>query len=688
MAFAEEQVSSTSFLEYAFLKYVLSPATHPNVIPLVHPQYEVNVGDYSYHVDYLLAGQRLQVAIELDGYTFHSSRAAFSYDRLRQNDLQAKGYAILRFSYDNIRTQTARCIEQLQTVIRQDPLLERYIQSNFVVPVPQMDPNPLYALQPSPYQSSPVANVADYFTKARRSLNIGVLRTCQGEALYALTNYFVGAGKRRHAACVMAVGSGKTVLGIAASIAFTQRRAMIVTPGNVIRSTFDKALSSREFGNALHHLPSGPLLPGCRVPRILVLDREDGSIRQISRERLLAAEIIVTNYHSLGDGRDPGDLLAKLQPGDIDFLIIDEAHIAAASSYQRLFRHFADVRAVLMSACFRRMDGKLIEADVVYRYRLIDAITDGVAKNLMIHRHVADPNLIVYEIIYPDGTRAEIVGKEQLLEVVSDERKLPVITAKSLEPIRRVMAIVRERLDIQSKLLYPIKPRVLFAALGEPHAVQIAQVAREFGIPCAHLHHTMGEARVRRLRERFERESGDLQGLVHLKMLGQGYDFPPITIVVPMRPYGSFAEFYQFVGRGIRILAHPALKAVSEQTLDIVFHSELGLEEHLEDLRNENDMEPWTFGVFSESGTLPGGPVVSGDHQENVAMSTGLEVYVLTTPGQAESGVLHTPQQIERRQQERERDALATAYARYVESSPTPMSFEQYLELVKQMRHE
>ncbi|MCQ3980640.1 MAG: restriction endonuclease subunit R, partial [Anaerolineae bacterium] len=192
----------------------------------------------------------------------------------------------------------------------------------------------------------------------------------------------------------------------------------------------------------------------------------------------------------------------------------------------------------------------------------------------------------------------------------------------------------------------------------------------------------------RRLRERFERESGDLQGLVHLRMLGQGYDFPPITIVVPMRPYGSFAEFYQFIGRGIRILTHPALIADSEQILDIVFHSELGLEEHLEDLRHENDMEPWIFGEFFEPDTLSGNLVVSGDHQENVVGPTGPEVYVLTTPGKAESGVLHTPQQIERRQQERERDALATAYARYVESSPTPISFEQYLELVKQMRHE
>jgi superfamily II DNA or RNA helicase len=463
---------------------------------------------------------------------------------------------------------------------------------------------------------------------------------------------------------------------------------MIVTPGNVIRGTFERALSSRTFGNALHHLPSGPLLPGCRVPRVLVLDREDGSIRNISRERLLEAEIIVTNYHSLGDGSDPSDLLAKLQPDDIDFLVIDEAHIAAAASYQRLFNHFIGAHAVLMSACFRRLDGKPIEADIVYRYRLIDAITDGVAKNLMIHRHVADPNQIVYEVLYPDGGRSEVIGKENLLEIISDERKLPVITAKSLEPIRRVMAIVRKQLDAQTKLLYPTKPRVLFAALGEQHAGQIAQVAREFGIPCAHLHHTMGEMRLRRLRERFERDSGDLQGLVHLRMLGQGYDFPPITIVVPMRPYGSFAEFYQFVGRGIRILAHPDLKAASEQTLDIIFHSELGLEEHLEDLRNENDMEPLTYELFSDSDILSGEIALRTSDQEKEVIPSRPDVNVLTTPGKTESGVLHTPQQIERRQEERERDALAVAYTRYVESSPTPISFEEYLEIVRQMRHE
>lgn len=57
-------------------------------------------------------------------------------------------------------------------------------------------------------------------------------------------------------------------------------------------------------------------------------------------------------------------------------------------------------------------------------------------------------------------------------------------------------------------------------------------------------------------------------------MLGQGYDFPPITVAVPMRPYSSFAAFYQFVGRGIRVITHPALLGrvgPGEQFLDVIY---------------------------------------------------------------------------------------------------------------------
>ena len=560
-----------SFLEYAFLRWILAPAAKPEIVGRVKPQYEVTWADHTYRIDYAIVGQHRLIAVELDGFTFHGSRTAFSYDRLRQNDLLAEGWLVVRFSYDMIRLEPARCVAQLQSVLNQDRLLAAYIIPRPFIEQPAMDPDPLFSLTPAPGRTREMIN--SYFDSVRNKLHLKTLRQCQAEAFAALGNYFRAGGT--HAACVMSVGAGKTVLGVVSCLAFTKCRAMVITPGSVIRGTFDKAFDYQTVGNALYGLPKGPLIPGSKPPNVLTLDRDEGPIRSVSRHDLLAADIIITNFHSLGNGEDPDDLLAKLNPADIDLIVVDEAHIAAAESYQRTFRHFRGARTILMSACFQRLDGKPIDADVVYRYRLIDSIADGNAKNMRVHRFAPVAEQTTYEMIWPDGSREEIIGRDALLEIVQDERKLARITAKSDTSIRQVMRAVKLALMQQAALLYPIKPRVLFSALGERHAEQIARIAEEHGIPCAYLHYSMGDARIKAIRARFEQESGDLQGIVQLKMLGQGYDFPPITVVAPMRPYGSFSEFYQFIGRGIRILQHPALigrVGPSEQFLDIIYH--------------------------------------------------------------------------------------------------------------------
>jgi superfamily II DNA or RNA helicase len=342
---------------------------------------------------------------------------------------------------------------------------------------------------------------------------------------------------------------------------------------------------------------------------------------------------------------------------------------------------------MLMSACFQRLDGRPIDADVVYRYRLIDSIVDGNAKNLRVRRFAPDVAQTTYEIVWPDGAREEIVGREALKELITDERKLASITAKSNEPIRQVMRAVKESLDRQAELLHPVKPRVLFAALGQRHAEQIAGIANEHGIPCGHVHHSMTERQIKETRARFERESGDLQGLVQLRMLGQGYDFPPICVVVPMRPYQSFSEFYQFIGRGIRVITHPALVGrvgPGEQWLDVIYHAELGLDKHIETIYAENDMDPHTEHI------LPTSWAVNGDFGEK-AGTTGHDVaqrpeaFVLFERGNIEQRVVHDEARVEQRRQEREQEALAQRYASYAQSNENPVSFDQFATIMRQM---
>jgi superfamily II DNA or RNA helicase len=675
-------LSAESFLEYAFLRWILAPAVKPEIVDQVKPQYEVMWGGHTYRIDYAVMGQDHSIAVELDGFAFHGDRSAFSYDRLRQNDLHAAGWLVVRFSYDMIRLESARCVAQLQSILNQDPLLTTFVNPKPFVEQPDMDPDPLFSLTPAPGRVKEM--VSSYFDSVRNKLHLKTLRECQMEALTALGNYFRAGGT--HAACVMSVGAGKTALGVVTCLAFARRRAMVITPGSVIRGTFDKAFDHQMVGNVLYGLPGGPLIPGCKPPRVRTLDRDEGSIRSVSRNDLLAADIIITNFHSLGNGEDPDDLLAKLNPADIDLIVVDEAHIAAAESYQRTFHHFNRARTLLMSACFQRLDGKPIDADVVYRYRLIDSIADGNAKNLRIHRFAPEAQQTIYEMVWPDGSHEEIIGRDVLLGMIQDERKLARITAKSDISIRQIMRTVKTTLMQQAALLYPIKPRVLFSALGERHAEQIARIAEACGIPCAYLHHSMTDARIKAIRTRFEQESGDLQGIVQLKMLGQGYDFPPITVVVPMRPYGSFSEFYQFIGRGIRVLHHPALigrVGPEEQFLDVIYHAELGLDEHIETIYRENDMDPLTVHELPVDESTPDNQVdLPGTRGQEVA--TRPEAFVLFERGTIEQRIVHDEERVEQRRIEREQEALAQRYASYVQTTTTPVTFDPFVQVMRQ----
>jgi len=59
------------------------------------PRTNVRIG--AYEVDFLWADHRL--VVEVDGFAFHSTRAAFERDRARDRALQAAGYAVLRITW-------------------------------------------------------------------------------------------------------------------------------------------------------------------------------------------------------------------------------------------------------------------------------------------------------------------------------------------------------------------------------------------------------------------------------------------------------------------------------------------------------------------------------------------------------------------------------------------------------------
>lgn len=58
-----------------------------------------------------------QIAIEVDGYAFHSEVADFIGDRSRQNYLVLNGWQVLRFTWWDLTEHPERVIAEIQRVI-------------------------------------------------------------------------------------------------------------------------------------------------------------------------------------------------------------------------------------------------------------------------------------------------------------------------------------------------------------------------------------------------------------------------------------------------------------------------------------------------------------------------------------------------------------------------------------------
>lgn len=99
-------------IELAFWQAHLR-AKAPELQDLI-PQHPVLNGRY--RLDFALPASK--VAIELDGYAYHSSKDAFVKDRARQRTLEAAGWRVIRFAGSEITTNAAACVAQAISVVR------------------------------------------------------------------------------------------------------------------------------------------------------------------------------------------------------------------------------------------------------------------------------------------------------------------------------------------------------------------------------------------------------------------------------------------------------------------------------------------------------------------------------------------------------------------------------------------
>ncbi len=79
------------------------------------PRPRTNATIHGHEVDALWADHRL--VVELDGWAFHHTRAAFQRDRTKSNALELLGYAVLRYTHDDVARRAERMVAELRGLL-------------------------------------------------------------------------------------------------------------------------------------------------------------------------------------------------------------------------------------------------------------------------------------------------------------------------------------------------------------------------------------------------------------------------------------------------------------------------------------------------------------------------------------------------------------------------------------------
>lgn len=363
------------------------------------------------------------------------------------------------------------------------------------------------------------------------------LRDPQREAHRKVREHF--AHRTDPAIVQIPVGCGKT--GIMATLPFgiARGRTLVITPNLTIR---------KGVADAVDITSPQCFWTKCRVlsdftagPWMAVLDGPNANIHDA-----IESDFVVCNIQQLASQADRW--LPQFPEDFFDMILVDEGHHAAAESWQKVFRRFPNAKVVSLTATPFRSDQQQLHGEIVYRYPFTRAMITGYIKQIH-SRNVAPAELY---FTYRDDTRRHTL--DEVLEL-REEAWFRRGVALSTECNRHIVEASIQACD-RMRAQTGIQHQIIAAACSVDHARQVAAIYNECGYRAAEIHSNMDEdaqdAVIERLRQ------GQLDCIVQVQMLGEGFDHPRLSVAAIFRPFRSLAPYIQFVGRVMRVVQEAA----------------------------------------------------------------------------------------------------------------------------------
>lgn len=213
---------------------------------------------------------------------------------------------------------------------------------------------------------------------------------------------------------------------------------------------------------------------------------------------------------------------------DFDYLIVDEAHHAAADTYQKVLAYFKPAFTLGLTATPERADDKSI----------LD-IFKNTAHKLDIQTAVEIGELVPVRCI-------RIHTNIDLTKVRFNSVQYNIRDLES-----KIYVPERNRLIVGTWLQYVRDKRTVVFCASVKHAQQIAELFREQGISAAAVSGGMKQSERREFQDKFVNR--EIQVLCACDLLNEGWDCPEIEVLFMARPTMSKVLYTQQLGRGMRL---------------------------------------------------------------------------------------------------------------------------------------
>jgi superfamily II DNA or RNA helicase len=333
------------------------------------------------------------------------------------------------------------------------------------------------------------------------------MRQPQLGAMHAVASHFT-----RHttpALVTMPTGSGKTAVICATPFFLCAERVLVLTPSRMVREQIVE-----EFKGLLDLRRLGAIIGNVKAPTVYSVEGKIASVDEWSNLR--PYDVVVGTPNSISP-ESPG-----VAPPPLDFfdlVLVDEAHHAAARSWKGLLDRLSSAKQVLFTATPFRKDRRELLGKLVYVYELRDAYRDGVFGQLE------------YQPITTQGGDADLaIARAAATRLRNDQAAgfahLMMVRTGTKSRAAQLVDLYKSHTDLKLQLV-----------TGD-HSLQRLR------------------ATVAKLRNR------ELDGIVCVDMLGEGFDLPNLKVAALHTPHKSLAVTLQFIGRFARTNAPDLGKAV------------------------------------------------------------------------------------------------------------------------------